>query len=251
MTRLRRTVAGFRVPLLLGAVVLLGSGLATAQLISQEKVGGKTVTCMRSGLMTNPSDCGLHSYSYTYVFVGKIAAATSAGHDEQVIQIVPEEVFAGDPENPMTVMTSGGICFPSLLVGDSWLFYLRRDQAKAIVLDYYGNDSLPVSQAAEKIATLRRLHTIGKRGILRGTVLRGNSIAGTPVPGAPVIARRSRGAQFVGATDGNGRFEFKALPAGTYRVFARPSDSYRPESTEIDVKVGECRDLTLANDPHF
>jgi hypothetical protein len=231
--------------------MLTGSLLAMGQIVSVKKVGFKTVMCMHSGLEFDPNDCGLHSQSYTYVFVGKIAALTPADHDEQQIQIIPEEVFAGEPNNTMTVITSQGMCFPDLVVGDSWLFYLRREQGKPIVLDYYGNDSLPLSQAAEKIATLRHLRTIGNRGILRGTVLRGNSIEGTPVSGARVIARRSRGERLIATTDGNGRFEFEALPAGTYRVSARASDSYRPDSTKIDVEGGECWDLTLAKDQRF
>lgn len=233
------------------AVMLLGSELAMGQLISQEKVGDRTVMCMHSGLTSDLNDCGLHSNWYQYVFVGKITALTPADHGEQQIQIIPEEVFAGDPSKPMTVITSQGMCFPDLVVGDSWLFYLRRDQRKPIVLDYYGNDSLPLPQGGDKVATLRRLRTIGNRGIVRGTVLRGNSIEGTPVPGARVIALRSASAQFVTSTDGSGRFEFKALPSGNYKVSATASDLYRPDRAKIDVKDGECWDLTLAKDQHY
>lgn len=237
--------------MLLGAVVFSGSRLATGQVLTVKKIGDKTVLCMRSGLMSELNDCGLHSAWYTYVFVGKIAAVRPANQDEFQVEIVPEEVFAGAPGKTITILTSQGICLPRLVVGDEWLFYLRRVEAKPVVLDYYGNDSLPISQAQGRIATLRRLRSIGPAGILRGTVLRGSPSGGKSLPNAKVVARRLDGAQFVTTAGPDGRYEFKSLPTGSYKVEAISSDSYRTQSVELDIKRGECWDLTLSKGAPF
>jgi hypothetical protein len=110
------------------------------------------------------NDCGARSDWYAYVFVGSISARTPAGNDEEILQITPEELFYGNPSTPLTVLTSQGACLPTLAVGNRWLFYLRKENGKPIVLDYYGNDSRPVESAQEEIETLRQLKGIGKSG---------------------------------------------------------------------------------------
>jgi hypothetical protein len=64
--------------------------------------------------------------------------------------------------------------------GDRWLFYLRNQSDKPIVLVYFANNSLPVADAGEQIKTLRRLETIGDRGIGSGHVLRGKGTQWKP-----------------------------------------------------------------------
>jgi Carboxypeptidase regulatory-like domain len=137
-----------------------------------------------------------------------------------------------------------------MAVGDRWLFCLREENGKPIVLDY-GNDSLPVANAKERIETLRGLETIGDRGILRGEVVRNPMGSWRPVADAQVVAQREAGnLRFVTTTDANGHYEFPPLPAGSYKITVRPVGSFRAEDSRVDVSGGSCWDVRLTRYPH-
>lgn len=224
---------------------------ADAQIIDIRKVGDKTITCMHTGLMSDLNDCGARSDWYAYVFIGSISARTPASNDEEILQITPEELFYGNPSTPLTVLTSQGACLPTLAVGNRWLFYLRKENGKPIVLDYYGNDSRPVESAQEEIETLRQLKGIGESGIIRGSVERGRFGDRKAVPGAQVLAaRKSDNAQFFAETDANGHFEFAPLAPGTYKLTVDPIGSFRPDDSGVDVKSGSCWNVTMSRSPH-
>lgn len=232
-------------------VVLAGLSAAAAQIDEFRDVDGKTIECLHSGLMSDLNDCDVRSDWYAYVFIGSISEVTPVGKDEKKLQVTPEEVFLGEPPTPLAVTTSQGACLPKLAVGDSWLFFLRKEHGKPIVLDYYGNDSRPVADAHEQIDTLRRLKTIGDFGILRGTVMRGTSFSDRKsVPGVHVVASRSSDhAQFFAITDANGQYEFQSLPVGKYGLTdGSIRDSYVGDAA-IDMSRGACRDLTLWSSP--
>jgi Carboxypeptidase regulatory-like domain len=240
-----------RLASLILTAVLCAIGAADAQIIELRKVGDKTITCMHTGLMSDLNDCGVRSAWYTYVFVGSISAIEPAGNDEEILQIAPEEVFYGSPSMPLTVLTSQGACLPTLAVGSRWLFYLRKENGKPIVLDYYGNDSHPVDNAQEEIGTLRHLKGIGNLGIIRGSVEQGRFGERKGVPGAQVVAsRKSDSSQFFAATDANGHFEFPPLAPGTYKITVDPLGSFRPDDSSIDVKSGSCWNVTMSRSPH-
>jgi hypothetical protein len=229
-------------------VVLLCLGGAAAQMMELRADGG---TCMHSGLSSDLKDCGFRSDWYAYVFVGSISAITLDGKDEKKIQITPEEVFHGNPSNPLTVQTLQGACLPTIAVGDHWLFFLRRENGKPIVLDYYGNDSRPVADAQEQIETLRRLLTIGDFGILRGHVQAGTFSEGKAVSDAHIVARQaSDNMQFATTTDADGRYQFVPLPPGKYKLTVDPIGSFHPDDSEIELSRGACWDLTLSRYPH-
>jgi len=232
-------------------VLLLCLGAATAQIISVEKVGDKTVECMHSGLTSDLKDCGVRSDWYTYVFVGSISAIISIKDDEREIQIIPEEIFHGEPANPLIVETSQAACLPKLAVGDHWLFFLRKENGKPIVLDYYGNDSSPVGDAQAQIETLRRLKTIGDFAIVRGQVVQGTSFEGKAVPGAHVVAHRASDQMLFATTTGaDGRYEFQPLPAGKYNLTVDSIGPFQADDADIEVSRGACWDLTLSRSPH-
>jgi hypothetical protein len=229
-------------------VFLSWCGAATAQIITIDKVGDKTITCMHSGLTSDLKDCGLQSNWYAYVFVGSISAITPIKDDEKELQIIPEEVFHGEPANPLTARTSQSACLPNLKVGNHWLFFLRN--GKPIVLDYYGNISRHVADAQQQLATLRRLQNIGDNGIVRGHVLRGPLGQQMAIPDAHVVAHgASDNAQFVVTTDADGRYEFQPLPPGKYKVTVDPIGSFHPDDANIDVRSRSCWDLTPARSP--
>jgi len=226
-------------------------GAAAGQIITIKKVGDKTVTCVHSGLTSDLKNCGVRSDWYAYVFVGSISTITSIENDEKEIHIVPEEVFYGEPENPLTVLTSQALCLPKLAVGDQWLFFLRKEKGKPIVFDYGGNDSLPLARAQEQIETLRSLEKIGDFAILRGQVLQGPFFDRKVVPATRVVAlRESDNAQFVATTDANGRYEFQPLPPGRYKITVGAVGSYQPDDSGVDLHRGACWDLTLSRSPH-
>jgi hypothetical protein len=113
-------------------------------------------------------------------------------------------------------------------VGDHWLFYLRS--GNPIVLDFYGNISSPVTDAQQRLLTLRRLETIGDNGILRGRVQQGPFGQGDAIPNAHVIAHRATDdAQFVATTDTEGRYESQPLAPDKYKLSVDPTKSFRAD----------------------
>ena len=232
-------------------VFLSHVGTARAQVITLQTVGDKTVMCMHSGLTSDLKDCGARSNWYSYDCVGSISAIIPIENDEKEIGIIPEEIFHGGPAAPLNVLTSQSECLPKLQVGDRWLFFLRKEKDKPIVLDYYANDSRPVADAQEQIETLRRLENIADLAIVRGRVMQDRAFEGKAVPGAHVIAHAESGdLQFVSTTGADGRYEFQPLPPGKYKITVDPIGSLQPDASSIVVAGGTCWDLTLSRSSH-
>ncbi len=231
---------------------LLCLGVAESQIVTVKKAGDNTVLCMRTGLTSDLSDCGGKVDWYSYVFVGSISSISPAANDEKKLEIHPEEIFYGNPKASLTIFTSQALCLPKLAVGDRWLFYLREEKNKPIILDYYGNDSVPVADGKEQIETLRRLKTLRDRGIVRGEVRREESgINVHHVQGAIVIARGGpRQLQYVTRTNADGRYQFPPLPAGAYTLSVRPIGSFRPDGGSVELSPHGCWDLLLTQHPH-
>jgi hypothetical protein len=140
---------------------------------------------------------------------------------------------------------------PKLTVGDRWLFFLKEEKGKPVLLDYYGNASIPVESAQNEIQTLRQLKALGNHGLLRGSVRRGRFGDESPVPQAQVILERFPDKlRFFATTDDSGRYEFQPLPAGRYNISVDPVGSFQPDGGTVDVAAGGCWDLTLRRSPH-
>ncbi len=232
-------------------VVLFSIGVAAAEVIDFRTVGGKTVICMHTGLFSPLHDCSVRADWYSYSFVGLIARITPIENNEEEIQITPEEIFHGEPGTPLTVRTSQALCLPKLAVGDRWLFFLRKEKDKPIILDYYGNDSRPVADAQPEIETLRRLKTIGDSAIVRGRVLKGMLNDGKPFPGARVIAHRvTDNLEFSTDAGADGHYEFPPLPPGRYTLTVSPIGPFQPDVTTVFTRPGACWDVPLWRRPH-
>jgi hypothetical protein len=210
----------------------------------------------------NYFDCGLDKLNNAYVFVGTISAVHPAPEKEKYVEIVPNEVFLGDPGHSITALTSQASCFMHLEPGQQWLFYLRNIDGQ-IILD--GNNihmqvSVPVSEASSRLKTLRRLKNMVGTGLLRGRVVRelnassSNDDDGSKkedpnaVSGAHITAvRESDQATFSTISGIDGSYEFPPLPVGDYEVNVDPISGFHPVGSAAFIEEGECRILILYN----
>ena len=205
-------------------------------------------------------DCGLDKLNNAYVFVGTISAVHPAPEKEKYVEIVPNEVFLGDPGHLITALTSRASCFMHLEPGQQWLFYLRNIDGK-IVLDYnILQESEPVSEAGVRLETLRRLKNLVGTGLLRGRVVRkllfsisdddngNNKEDANVVPGARItVVRKSDKATFNTVSGKDGYYEFQPLPVGGYEVNVDPIGSFHPVGSFVDIEEGGCQELILYN----
>jgi len=210
-------------------------------------------------------DCAFGPWMSTYVFIGSISKITPIPNGEQRLEIIPEEVFRGQPENPLTVETFLGRCLPKLSVGDRWFFILLKQQGKPILLQHELISSRPVAEAQEQIQMLRRLQTIGDAGILQGNVQRESSILDglampgvrvsfppwpddvghesttNVVPGARVRARRlSDNVEYESTTNADGEYEFPPVSPGRYALTVDRIGSFQADDSEVEMKAGAC-----------
>jgi hypothetical protein len=204
-------------------------------------------------------DCGLDKLNNAYVFVGTISAVHPAPEKEKYVEIVPDEVFLGDPGHSITALTSQGSCFEHLEPGQQWLFYLRNIDGK-ILLDYNIQESAPVGEVGPHLETLRRLKNLVGTGLLRGRVVRelftsssddddGNKKEdANAVSAARITAvRKSDKATYHTVSGKDGSYEFQPLPVGDYEVDVDPIGSFHPVGSFAVIKEGECRVLILHN----
>ena len=204
-------------------------------------------------------DCGLDRLNNAYVFVGTISAVHPAPEKQKFVEIVPKEIFLGDPGHSITALTSQGSCFEHLEAGQQWLFYLRNLDGK-VVLDYNMQQSTPISEAGPRLKTLRRMKKLVGTGLLRGTVERELFFSSSDdgdenkkenanaVSGAQITAvRGSDRATFHTVSGEDGSYEFQPLPVGDYEIDVDPIGSFHPVGSFADIREGECRVLILHN----
>ena len=203
-------------------------------------------------------DCGLDKLNNAYVFVGTISAVLPAPKKEKYVEILPNEVFLGDPGHSITALTSQGSCFAHLEPGQQWLFSLRNEDG-VVLLVYNDQSSAPVSEIGPRLETLRRLKNLDGEGLLRGSVVRKLSVSSfdndidkkenpNAVSGTHVTAvRQSDRAAFSATSDQNGFYEFQPLPVGNYEVDVDHTSDFHPVGMFAVIKEGECRALILDN----
>jgi hypothetical protein len=152
------------------------------------------------------------------------------------LQLIPDEVFLGDPVSEVTAITNQACLHTDIEAGQKWLFYLYRDKKSGeLVLGYEGR-SKPIEMARQDIATLRHLAKVTDSGILTGHV---------GYPGHKVIARRvSDGKEFSASANGSGNYEFELQP-GAYYLSANTKQGLWAPETETFVSKQGCMHVDL------
>jgi hypothetical protein len=182
----------------------------SAQMVEVREYRGRKVQCIHSGILpTNGTECGTQHYAR--VFSGTVKSAFDIGETDKLLQLVPDEVFLGDPATEVMAVTNQACLRREIRTGEKWLFYLYRDtRTNGLVLPY-DSPSKPMAGAQKDIATLRHVSKLTDTGILTGRVGR---------PNHKVVATRvSDGKEFSVVTNGDGDFELELAP-GMYRVSA-------------------------------
>jgi hypothetical protein len=196
---------------------------------------GKKVTCVFSGLYSS-AGWVCDTQNYERVFSGTVKSAVEVGDFDKRLQLIPDEVFLGDPASEVTAITNQACLHTEIEAGQKWLFYLSRDkQSNELVLPY-GGRSKPIAQAQQDIVTLRHLAKLIDSGILTGHV--GH-------PGHKVVARRvSDNTEFSALANDSGNYEFELQP-GAYYLSANTEQGLWAPETETFVSKKSCIHVDL------
>jgi hypothetical protein len=194
----------------------------SAVIVEIREYHGKQVTCMHGGLRGVAQQCG--TKGYTRVFTGTVVSSVEVGDTDKILEIVPSEVFLGDSTSA-TAITNQACLNTDIQVGDSWLFYLSRDQKSQKLILLYDGPSKPISKAEDDVSMLRDLGRLTDTGIIVGTIERwgetGDAIP-TPLSNHKVVAKNVKnGAEYSTSTSDDGYFRFE-LPVGSYDVTPAP-----------------------------
>jgi hypothetical protein len=209
--------------------------VVSAQIFEVREYHGRKVQCVHSGILaTNGAECGTRHYARA--FIGTVKSAFDIGETDKLLQLVPDEVFLGDPASEVMAVTNQACLRHEIRAGEKWLFYLYRNmQTNGLVLPY-DSPSKPLAQAQQDIATLRHLSKLTDTGILTGHL--GH-------PGHKVVARRvSDDAQFSAVTNASGDYELE-LPPGAYYLTANTKQGLWGPEAEPFVSVQGCTRVDL------
>ena len=223
-------------------VVPAGRCAASAQIVEGRQYKGHDVTCVHSGIVrTNGLDCGTEGY--VRVFTGTVKSAFDIGETDKLLQLIPDEVFLGDPASEVMAVTNQACLHHEIVAGQRWLFYLHRNtKTNGLVLGY-DSPSEPIADAQDDIARLRHLRTLGDSGLLVGTLTRivsKNPWKFSRVPNRKIVVRRaSDGAELTSETDGNGHYELE-VPPNSYSVSANSAEGLWAPETNTSVRKGSC-----------
>ncbi len=145
--------------------------LLPAQIFETRQYDGHNVTCVHSGVVqTNGTDCGTQDYAR--VFKGTVKSAFDIGETDELLQLIPEEVFVGDPVSEVLAVTNQACLHREIRVGEKWLFYLYRNTKTNGLMLPYDSPSKPIADAQDDIARLRHLQKLSDTGLLTGSLTR-------------------------------------------------------------------------------
>lgn len=200
----------------------------SAEIVEQREYHGQMVTCIHSGLVGVARSCGTKGYAR--VFTGTVKSAIEVGDTDKRLELIPDEIFLGDPKNEVIAITNQACLRTEIQAGDKWLFYLYRDTKSDTLVLPYDSPSKPINIAGDDIAMLRDVGRLPNSGILLGKVERfGETSDVEPVPldNHKVVAKSvANGTEYTTFTNANGHFELE-LPAGSYDVTASTERGFR------------------------
>jgi len=228
-------------------VLILEVPRTCAQILEEREYRGEKIMCIQSGLRGFAMPCGTDG-NYAYVFVGSVLSVAEISDTEKRLKIVPEELFLGDAESPLTVTTSQGACLPEIHAGDRWLFYLRRERDSDDLFLSYGGPSEPLAEAHDDIKMLRQLVQLTDSGVVKGNVTRRYAWDGYgamfPVINHTIVAKRkSDGSEYRTTTNRDGQFQFERLPSGSYDLSANTDEGIWAESGSVRVHDRSCSNV--------
>ena len=223
-------------------VVLAGLCAAAAQITERRQYKGHDVTCVHSGIVhTNGSYCGTQGYER--VFTGAVKSAIDIEGNDKLLQLIPDEVFLGDPSSEVLAVTNQACLRREIRTGEKWLFYLSRNSLTNGLVLGYDSPSKPFAEAQADIERLRHLQKLNESGLLTGTLTR--IVSKNPWKFSPVSNRKvvikplSDKAGFTAQTDSNGHYEIE-VPPDSYTLSANTEAGlWAPETTTFVAK-GDC-----------
>ena len=213
-----------------------------AQILERRQYHGHNVTCVHSGIVqTNATNCGTQNYAR--VFTGTVKSAFDIGETDKLLQLIPEEVFAGDPVSEVLAVTNQACLHQEIRAGERWLFYLYRNTKTNGLELPYDSPSKPIANAQEDIARLRHLQRLGDSGLFTGALTRmvsKNPWKFSRVPDRKVVLKRtSDGAEITVRTDSNGHYEIE-VPPDSYTLSANTEEGLWATETTTSVRKGAC-----------
>jgi hypothetical protein len=215
---------------------------ASAQIVEGRQYHGHDVTCVHSGIVhANGTFCGTQGYER--VFTGTVKSAIDIEEPDKLLQLIPDEVFLGEPTSEVLAVTNQACLRREIRTGEKWLFYLSRNTLTNGLVLGYDSPSKPIAQAQADIARLRHLQRLNDSGLLTGTLTRivsKNPWKSSPVPNRNVVIKPLSGkAEITAHTDGNGHYEVE-VPPNSYTVSANAEVGlWAPEMTTW-VSKGAC-----------
>lgn len=174
------------------------------------------------------------------VFIGR-AAVTELGIGAQRTNLTVERWFRGPRSRRIEVVSRGigGSCDLGFTNGTRYLVYARRDGNAWKVT--FCSRTAPVAEAANDLTYIKTVASDRSQGGRIIGYLRSPDPNAQPFAGATVTLE-GNGRRRVARTDSSGRYEFRPVPPGRYRLGARLPPAFVPVASDrIEVKgPGAC-----------
>lgn len=205
---------------------------------------GKKISCAVSGLSGFGDSCGFEYYEAA--FVGTIISDEELPGDEFQLVVSPTEIFKGDLPATVKLTTRSGACMPEFVVGDEWLFSVKRDEKSEELLLWFGSPGGPLPESEKKVEQFRRLAQLTDSGLIIGEVSDGPGSGEYRANQKVIVRSIDDGVEHIAVTDAAGHFEFPPLPIGKYSIDPNTVPGlWSGDGGETTVLAHECRDYHI------